>query len=56
MEFLTLKVDGQDVQVAKGQTVLDAIEKRGVYVPALCHHPDLQHACPRSNGCGNAYT
>jgi formate dehydrogenase alpha subunit len=42
MEFLTLKVDGQDVQVAKGQTVLDAIEKRGVYVPTLCHHPDLQ--------------
>ncbi|RLB05435.1 MAG: formate dehydrogenase subunit alpha [Deltaproteobacteria bacterium] len=41
MELVTLTIDGNSVEVKKGQTVLDAIRKLGVYVPALCHFPGL---------------
>jgi formate dehydrogenase alpha subunit len=42
MESVTLTVDGQEVRVDKGSTILDAIEKLSIYVPSLCHHPDLR--------------
>jgi formate dehydrogenase beta subunit len=38
---ITLKIDGQDIRVEDGATVLDAAEKAGVYIPALCHYTGL---------------
>jgi len=48
MERLTLTIDGQEVEVPAGSTVLDAVEEAGQDVPTLCHHPDLEiHASCR---------
>jgi formate dehydrogenase alpha subunit len=41
MDAITLVIDGMEVGVRRGATVLEAIEKAGVYIPTLCHHPDL---------------
>jgi len=38
---LSLTIDGQETGVAEGATVLDAIRAAGIYIPTLCHHPDL---------------
>lgn len=37
-----LTIDGKEVEVEKGATVLHAAQKAGVYIPTLCYHPDLQ--------------
>lgn len=37
MEQITVKVDGIEVKVPKGSTVLDAARAAGIYVPTLCH-------------------
>ena len=37
MEQITVKVDGIEVQVPKGSTVLDAARAAGIVVPTLCH-------------------
>lgn len=42
MEYVTLIVDGQEVQVEKGKTIMDAARKLGIYIPCLCSHPDLK--------------
>ncbi len=34
-------VDGAPVQAQKGQTVIQACDLAGIYVPRLCYHPDL---------------
>lgn len=39
--MLTVKIDGQDVQVAKDATIMDAARLAGVKIPSLCHHPML---------------
>ncbi|MBI5778830.1 MAG: (2Fe-2S)-binding protein [Planctomycetes bacterium] len=39
--MLNLKINGDQVQIEKGKTVLDAIRKAGVDVPTLCYHKDL---------------
>lgn len=36
-----ITVDGIAVDVALGQTVLEASDAAGLYIPRLCHHPDL---------------
>jgi len=36
-----VKIDGKTVSVRKGQTILDAAKKAGVWIPTLCHHPAL---------------
>ncbi len=38
---ITLKINGSEVEVEKGSTVLDAIRAAGIYVPTLCYHPNL---------------
>ncbi|MGB3943780.1 MAG: 2Fe-2S iron-sulfur cluster-binding protein [Methanothrix sp.] len=42
MYEITLTIDGREVAVPPGATILDAARKAGSYVPALCHHPDLK--------------
>ncbi len=47
MAKITLKINGQEVQVEKGSTILEAAKEAGVYVPTLCYHPylPLEEAC-----------
>ena len=35
-------VDGIDVQASPGQSVIEACDAAGIYIPRLCHHPDLE--------------
>lgn len=41
MELVNVNIDGRDVQVEKGSTVLDAANKVGVEIPTLCYQKDL---------------
>lgn len=38
---ITVTLDGHDVKVPMGTTLLEAARKVGVRIPTLCHHPDL---------------
>ena len=46
--MLTAKVNGVSVEVPSGSTILQACQKANVYIPTLCHHPDL----PPAGKCG----
>ncbi len=41
MEEIALTIDGRKVRTQKGSTVLEAARQAGIYIPALCDHPDL---------------
>jgi NADH-quinone oxidoreductase subunit G len=41
MDTVTLTIDGQQITVAKGQTVLQAAIEAGISVPYYCFHPGL---------------
>lgn len=47
MSKVTLKINGQEVEVEKGSTILEAAKQAGVYIPTLCYHPNLplEEAC-----------
>ncbi len=34
-------IDGAPVEVDSPMTIMDAARQNGIYIPALCHHPDL---------------
>jgi len=38
---MRLKIDGIDVKVKEGSTILSAALEAGIYIPHLCHHPNL---------------
>jgi predicted molibdopterin-dependent oxidoreductase YjgC len=38
---VTLTIDGIRVTVPKGATVLEAAQKAGIFIPTLCHDPEL---------------
>jgi iron-only hydrogenase group A len=38
---VTAVIDGLEVTVSSGTTILDACKKIGIKVPTLCHHPDV---------------
>ncbi|MBS3820696.1 MAG: 2Fe-2S iron-sulfur cluster binding domain-containing protein [Planctomycetes bacterium] len=40
-ENVTLTIDGKDITGEKGQTIMDAALANDIYIPHLCHHPDL---------------
>jgi [NiFe] hydrogenase diaphorase moiety small subunit len=40
-ETIHFTVDGVPVQAWEGQTVLQACDDAGIYIPRLCYHPDL---------------
>ena len=37
----TITIDGQTILFEKGQTIMDAALAAGVYIPHLCHNPEL---------------
>lgn len=41
MNTVTFKIDGISVQAQEGQSVLSAALAADIYIPHLCHHPDL---------------
>lgn len=41
MESIKLKIDGRDVETQEGKSLLEASLDAGIYIPHLCHHPDL---------------
>ena len=44
MKSVTITIDGKEVQTKEGATVLEAAQGVGIYIPALCYHPDLPPA------------
>jgi len=36
---LKLIIDGRSIEIAEGQSILDAARANGIYIPALCYHP-----------------
>jgi len=39
--LVSITIDGHDLKVPLGTTVLEAAKMLGVKIPTLCHHPDL---------------
>jgi [NiFe] hydrogenase diaphorase moiety small subunit len=38
---VTFTLDGQTIEAEAGQTILEAADAAGVYIPRLCHMPGL---------------
>jgi iron-only hydrogenase group A len=47
-EMVKLYIDGKEVEIEQGKTILDAAKKAGIHIPTLCYHPDL----PPTGACG----
>lgn len=47
-----LTVDGQRIKAPAGASLLNAAHSAGIYIPALCAHPDLPPAAQRGAGDG----
>ena len=47
MAKVTLRINGQEVTVDEGATILEAAKQAGIYIPTLCYHPWLptEEAC-----------
>jgi [NiFe] hydrogenase diaphorase moiety small subunit len=37
-----IRIDGQSIPFAEGQTVMQAAEDAGVFIPHICYHPDYE--------------
>ena len=42
--MIKFTIDGKEINAESGATVLDAALSAGIYIPHLCHHPDLRPA------------
>lgn len=42
MDKITLTIDGSNVVVNEGMSVLEAALQNNIYIPHLCYHPDLE--------------
>ena len=42
MKQVTFTIDGLEVAAAEGKTILEAALENGIYIPHLCHDPDLK--------------
>jgi predicted molibdopterin-dependent oxidoreductase YjgC len=40
---VTLTINGRKVTVPQDSTILEAARRGGIYIPTLCHHPDLSN-------------
>ena len=43
-EPVTILIDGKEIQAQPGQTLIQAADAAGIYIPRLCHHPSLPPA------------
>jgi len=46
MGRLTLTIDGKQLQTWQGATILETALENKIYIPHLCHHPDLKPEGP----------
>ena len=54
--LVKLSIDGKDVKAPAGVSLLSAASAAGIYIPALCAHPDLPPSAQRgggSSGCND---
>jgi formate dehydrogenase beta subunit len=42
--MLTIYIDKKPLKCKEGDTILEAADSVGIYIPRLCHHPDLPYA------------
>ena len=55
-EPIKFTIDGQQVDAAPGQTILQAALEAGIYIPYLCYFPNMKplrrvpHVCRRYRG------
>jgi formate dehydrogenase alpha subunit len=42
VESIALTINGKKVACRMGDTLLSVAEKNGIFIPTLCHHPDLK--------------
>lgn len=40
-KMINIKIDGIDIQVEEGKTILEAARDLNIHIPTLCHHEDL---------------
>ena len=38
---IKIKIDGKEYLAKKGQTILEIAQSNNIFIPSLCHHPDL---------------
>ncbi len=48
--LVKITIDGKDVEAPLGASLLSAATAAGIYIPALCAHPDLPPSCQRGPG------
>ena len=54
-DTVRLSIDGQSVEAPAGASLLNAATAAGIYIPALCAHPDLPPSdLRRDAGCSSA--
>lgn len=41
-ESLKIKLNGKDIEVKEGETILEVAYRNGINIPNLCYHPDTQ--------------
>ena len=41
-ETVKVTVDGKTIEAAKGELVIDAAERNGVYIPRFCYHSRMK--------------
>lgn len=41
MEKIKIIIDGKEVEATRDQCVLDVAREQGIYIPALCYHPEV---------------
>ena len=44
ISMLNIEIDGQQIEVAEGSTVIDAADQLGIYIPRFCYHRKLSVA------------
>ncbi len=49
--MIKLSIDGREVEVPDGSTVLDAARSLGINIPTLCHLPDVKENRPSCLAC-----
>ncbi|HRQ48772.1 MAG TPA: FAD-dependent oxidoreductase [Rhodocyclaceae bacterium] len=49
---VSFTVDGRTIEAPAGASLLNAAQNAGIYIPALCAHPDLPPAAQRGAGDG----
>ena len=55
MSKIQLTIDGKTISADSANTIIEAANKAGIYIPTLCYHPDLKPACSSGScteGCG----